>query len=486
MTPSDELFQLIKSLTPGEKRYFKIHASRHVIGRSNNYEKLFDALDALPDDKDYDEAAFKKSLRGRSYGTHLSDEKSHLREILLRAMRLYHAERTPKGRLVEMIHEINFLYSKGFVRNCQQQIDKAMKLAADNELYTDMISLHDFLIRLYRENPSLAPYTVGEMEQQEKEVINQLMTVREAIYLRMKMTEIQTSAQWTTRGEEAKSYMQQAIAIVQASSNRMPVMASILLLSAQQQYLIHYHDYKQSLEVTETWMRDMEHRVCEIEALNDNYRLVLANYMMCAMHCGQMDLLPPAITKLKNCPAQSEKEQADSFRLSTQYELIYLMNSLDYASSASMLSEIEVGLKTYKRFMFIEQLVNFRFNISLLYFLKKKYSKCLDQIHDLYDLSGREQRYEYTTVLARTMEWMCQSSIGNHTILDTSLRSLKRLYADRNISNDFTDLMFSMYCAIIKEGNKLPAPAGTIKSQLASMKVPAEWEQLQAIVLSWI
>ena len=163
MTPSDELFQLIKSLTPSEKRYFKIHASKHVIGKSNHYEKLFDALDVLPDDQPYDEAAFKKSLRGKSYGSHLSDEKSHLREMILRAMRVYHAERTPKGQLVEMIHEISFLHSKGFVKSCQQMIDKAMKLAEETEQYPEMLVLNDFMVNLYKGSPTSAPFTVAEI-----------------------------------------------------------------------------------------------------------------------------------------------------------------------------------------------------------------------------------------------------------------------------------------------------------------------------------
>lgn len=32
MIPSDELYKLIKSLSQAEKRFFKIYASRHVIG----------------------------------------------------------------------------------------------------------------------------------------------------------------------------------------------------------------------------------------------------------------------------------------------------------------------------------------------------------------------------------------------------------------------------------------------------------------------
>ena len=256
MTASDELFLLIKSLTPSEKRYFKVHATRHVIGKSNHYEKLFDALDALPDDQDYDEAAFKKTLRGKSYGKHLSDEKSNLREMLLRAMRLYHAERTPKGRLVEMIHEINFLYSKGFVRNCQQQIEKAIKLATETEQHTELLVLNDFLVRLYREDPATAPYTTAEMEREEKKIIARILLSREAVYLRMKMTEIQTSSQWTERADDAKEYMERATELAQ--EKELSIYASIMLLTTQQIYLIFHRDFEQSLSISSKWLKEVD------------------------------------------------------------------------------------------------------------------------------------------------------------------------------------------------------------------------------------
>ena len=39
------LFELIKSLSKSEKRYFKLISSRHTIGDENNYVRLFDFID---------------------------------------------------------------------------------------------------------------------------------------------------------------------------------------------------------------------------------------------------------------------------------------------------------------------------------------------------------------------------------------------------------------------------------------------------------
>ena len=39
----EALFDLIKSMTMSEKRYFKIYSSKHTIGEKNEYIRLFDA-----------------------------------------------------------------------------------------------------------------------------------------------------------------------------------------------------------------------------------------------------------------------------------------------------------------------------------------------------------------------------------------------------------------------------------------------------------
>jgi hypothetical protein len=484
MNASDELFQLIKSLTPSEKRYFKVYASKHVIGKSNHYEKLFDAMDALPDDKDYDEAAFKRSLRGKSYGKNLSDEKSHLREILLKSMRMYHAERTSKGRLVEMIHEISFLYSKGFVRQCHQQIERAMDYAEANEQHEEMLVLNDFLMKLYRENQAAMPFSVRDMEQREKALLNKIAVTREAVFLRMKITDIDAKRQWKERAEEARFYMHRAEEL--ASTDRLSMRASMVLLNSRQTFLIRHGHYQQSLDISEAWLERNSSLPLLPDTMADSFKLVMANYMMCAMHCERFDLLPDGISRLKQCRSSFEKEEADTFRLSTQYELIYLLNTGQFEGAAKVLHDIETGLKKYHRFIPADQMVTFRFNMALCYFLRKQYSECTDQLHALHALSGREKRYEYTTAMGRTMEWMCQSSLGQHEILDSSLRSLKRYFAERNMEHEFFDHMFHLFGAVIAAGNRRTPQVRNMHEQIKKDAPTDQWGQLQAIVATWL
>lgn len=70
MRPSTELFNLIKSLSKSEKRYFKLTSS--LQSGEKNYMRLFDAIEAQDE---YDEAAIKGKFEGETFVKHLPSEK---------------------------------------------------------------------------------------------------------------------------------------------------------------------------------------------------------------------------------------------------------------------------------------------------------------------------------------------------------------------------------------------------------------------------
>ncbi|HHG85707.1 MAG TPA: hypothetical protein ENJ82_13245, partial [Bacteroidetes bacterium] len=82
MKTQDDLYQLVTSLSRAEKRYFKIYANRHVIGKQNKYVMLFDLLDRQ---KSYD----ANLLRKKYPGSNLSSDKNYLKKLLLKSMRAY-------------------------------------------------------------------------------------------------------------------------------------------------------------------------------------------------------------------------------------------------------------------------------------------------------------------------------------------------------------------------------------------------------------
>ena len=85
---TDILFRFIKSLNPTEKRYFKLYASRHTIGKKNEYLKMFEAIDKMVE---YDEGSLKKTFRHLKAKNSFSIAKNRLNETILRNLDAYHS-----------------------------------------------------------------------------------------------------------------------------------------------------------------------------------------------------------------------------------------------------------------------------------------------------------------------------------------------------------------------------------------------------------
>ncbi len=130
MKRKDHLFQLIKSLTKSEKRFFKIYSSRHVIGKENNYVKLFDAIEKQ---KVYDEAAIIKKFANEKLVNRFPVAKAYLYDLILKSMNTYHAKNTIDAQLTELLRNIDFLFQKNLYTQVDKSIRKAKKMALDYE-----------------------------------------------------------------------------------------------------------------------------------------------------------------------------------------------------------------------------------------------------------------------------------------------------------------------------------------------------------------
>lgn len=484
MSQHDDLFDLIRALTPSEKRYFKVHAEKFGNGGYKmQYEKLFDAFNTWPGDS-YDEKEFKKKHKGKSFLKNLPSDKNYLRELILKVIRNYSSDADPEAELPEMLLSIRLLISKGLKTQVNKLIEKAMRLAEEREQYTEMLAITDLLLKFYRMSPAEAPYDAWQLEQMDKDILDRITLTRQALYLRTHIIEIQTKAQWKTREKEAREIMGVAIAMTERPN--LPRRAELSLLNVRQVYLIHYHRYQECLDITADWLKKIENAPRSFDYSADQYRVTLANYLLCALRNDNLDLFPDAIQKVKAIKTKSEKEAADCFRISAQYEMTYVINKGLFDNAHKMVHEIEDGLKKYSRFIPLPDLVNFRFNIALFFFLQKKYTEALQHINDLYYLSGRDESFGYSTALARCMEWMCQYSLGEFAVLDSSLRNLKRYFSDRNIKHEFFDNMFELFNRILKEAGTKPTSLVAFKKLLSAITPAPEWEQLKGIVLAWL
>ncbi len=142
MKSSDSLFQLIKSLSPAEKRYFKMNAALMGPSENKNYIKLFTAIETLSrKSSDYDEKKLIQKLGTESFVTRIAFEKNHLFNLILISLQSFHANTSISNELKNEQQKIELLYNKALFHEALKRIKKAKDLAYKFEKFTDVLEL---------------------------------------------------------------------------------------------------------------------------------------------------------------------------------------------------------------------------------------------------------------------------------------------------------------------------------------------------------
>lgn len=131
MKNKDILFDLIKSLSKNEKRFFKMYASQHITEKKNSL-LIFEVLDKQ---YQYDEKKVIKELSNKSVVNNYSYNKHYLLQLILRSLHSYNYRKNSEELLRENLHYIEILFEKSQFNLCEKIISNSIKLAEDEELF---------------------------------------------------------------------------------------------------------------------------------------------------------------------------------------------------------------------------------------------------------------------------------------------------------------------------------------------------------------
>jgi len=176
MKPSNELFHLIKSLTKSEKRFFKLSSS--IQAGDKNYFKLFDYIDSQ---SVYDEKKLKTHFQKERFVKHLPSEKNHLYKLILKSLRQFYGEQSASSILKQEIKNIEILYNKALHKEATKFLNRAKKIAHENEEFYFLIELISWEKVLTEESYESGDFDVdlNNIIEEESSVIEKLRNLAE-------------------------------------------------------------------------------------------------------------------------------------------------------------------------------------------------------------------------------------------------------------------------------------------------------------------
>ncbi len=138
--PKEKLFRIVKSMTPAEKRYFKVHYG----STTNALTILFNKLNAI---EEYDENELRQALPD-NISEHLKVFKIRLQERLLKSLTSYRYKKTILSKIRYGLEEVELLMSKQLNDMAEDHLAKIKKLAHKYEEFTYLIEISYLEIRL--------------------------------------------------------------------------------------------------------------------------------------------------------------------------------------------------------------------------------------------------------------------------------------------------------------------------------------------------
>ena len=144
----DVVFELIKSMSQAEKRYFKRYATLHSENRTNKYVRLFELLGKQ---KKYDRVALEGILRP----THFAQDKRHLYTKILESLAAFGRGGSINDQIGTMVSYHTILRQKGIQPFAAKELTRAKNLASASEKYHDLIKISQLETSMYRDETDL-------------------------------------------------------------------------------------------------------------------------------------------------------------------------------------------------------------------------------------------------------------------------------------------------------------------------------------------
>jgi hypothetical protein len=105
----DHVHRLVRSMSPAEKRYYKLHLARHGSEGASNQELLFDAIASMDE---YDERALLDRFKQEAFTHRFAITKRRLYEGILRSLDSFHTDSSVDVRLHRSLHHVELLHQR--------------------------------------------------------------------------------------------------------------------------------------------------------------------------------------------------------------------------------------------------------------------------------------------------------------------------------------------------------------------------------------
>jgi len=450
MKPSDDLFQLIQSMTRAEKRRFKLMAARH--GGEKQYLRLFDAIAAQTV---YDEQELRVRFEGERFLRQLNVAKRYLYDLILESLRTIHSERSASASTRDLIMTAALLYDRGLSAQATKQIDRAISLA---RVYEDHFALAEALYWQGRVDPRQLRTADGVRENFEA-IFSTLDALRQSldyehILFQLRMV-LRNDVPQT---EEERIEADRLVSLLpppDAVDRFLSLDAQKWAYTAYYLHAVGMGDFRAAYDHISYLVDLFEHNPIYLRENLNAYQMVLHNLAAVHRMLNDYEGLESTIERMRAAlNIVGDGPTGAHFRMDMFIGIhLHRLKELnvmgEFERAAVHEGEIREGLRRYgadlspeMRHSFYAALAQMRFGLGD-YHAALDYNNLIlaDPLPDI-----RQVRYYQ----ARLFNLMIHYELGNYELLEHLIRSVHRYLVSRGVANRFEEIVLLFFRRLLR------------------------------------
>lgn len=434
---SHYIFELIKSMTQSEKRYFKLFVSTFEK-KNKNYTKLYNAIDKQ---QTYDEKALKKKFANESFIKHFAVIKNKLFDVILKALRIYHSNDKYANTIVHQ-YKKNYilLVRRGMNELARVQLQKAKKLAEENELFASNISITN-LQNYERINSLFYENTESEIDFNIPfKYIEQLENYQLHVTLLRKLELI--VVQNSVRTEDTINKLQEIVNDPIFNKESLSVIATRFKLTTQIRCAFELKNYKKAYIGSKKLVANtIKHK--SDKALTNPIIDIYYNHVSTSIRSEQWEQTQKDIDKYLDIVAKAKKEQLKHFNSEVKvFEVNYISELQhhifhgNYDKIPSILPEIEKLYHQLEPQLREPQLWNYTYHLAYSNFIFQNNETAQKYIIKLLNAPIPKNRKSYYIAI-QILNLFNHYELGNYEHLSYQIKNTRELIKRQNYYFEF-------------------------------------------------
>lgn len=419
---SYQLFNLIKRLTKAEKRHFKLYASRNSSEKEPLTIQLFDVLDKQ---KEYDEKKTSQSFPKLKPNT-LSNQKSHLYELLLSSLRLLH-HHDPKIRIKELISYADVLHFKGLYRQSLVQLQKAKQLATAHQV--DILKLE--IIELEKQIESR--YVTRSHSKRAEELIQESKDLRHKFYFQGSWSDLALSLYdyylkfGHTKNEQEHNQIKKFF------YQHIPDQKESEMIHVHQCYVWFYYitqDFVQCYKYTKKWCGIYEQNEILLQNEPEMYMRGLHNALSALFYCDDVKRFRQEHKRLNDfieshSKTFNENQSVLAFiYLETANLNLYFLEG-KFSEGAAYCDDFEKRIAENENKLDIHRVMVFNYKMASLKFGSADYKGAVKHLNFIINHPNLSLK-EDIQCFARILNLISHYELGNDDLIDFQIKSTYR------------------------------------------------------------